>query len=505
MTRFSRNPLTYIVVALMIAVFILIYWVSTNVIWLGDDFYYQFIFHPDTTPLVASSPHINDVSDIFYSQFNHFFSSNGRLFAHFWVQLFCGILGVKWFAVLNGLAYIALFTAIVFFLRSLKNPKTWLSVIILIFLSFITKMTPSTQIGYIWMAIPNILFIYLFLKGKNYGYISLFLLAIFSLLTGNSHESYSIGISAAIIIYWIGNIRNFGCTRYVMGIAYGIGTLIICLSPAARGRAVGADVDTFQSLFFFFFSLRATYLLCLVLLYKVWVKKESIKAIYKSNSFLFNVLIVSIVFNLLVGVFCHRQLFGAELMAILIILRLIKNHSFTSFWLVASGALTIMLIGLMTQRTLIQIKQVESIFSQYENSADGLVYQDVWHPGLIEDWNTLLWENSYHTGSFRELINQKYPGGPRITVLPSSLQGKTDTLTGNTIYHYKYKPGKYILVQSKDNPSKFIVTRKFFGAIPYQNREMDFSHPIFENENCRVIVYDELFPIISNTAVSIVE
>lgn len=500
-----RNTNKIILLGLFSLIWVIVFLASSNVIWLGDDYYYQFIFEKDHTPLVQDNPTpIENIGDIFLSQFNHYFNYNGRSVAHFFVQLFCGILGPKWFAFFNGLAYIALILCFVIVIRgNLNNFRTWLSVIILFFISFIIKITPSSQVGYIWIAILELIFIKIFLEGKSYKCRQLILLFLFSIISGNGHEAYSIGISVGIIIYWITNLKHFGLTRYVTAIGYGIGTLLICLSPATLSRTQ-SHTDHFQSLFFFLFSIKAVYILLAVVIYKLCTHKESLKSLYLNYAFFWNIWISCIIFNLVIGVFCDRQLLGAEMMSIILILRICKDNSLSKFWLCLLGCVALLNIWFNLERVCILKKQEERIYMKYIQSKDGKVYQDTWGTGLTNiGWASYLWENSFHTKSFRRKIHRQFPEGPELTILPEYLAGKDTVDIGNKVYHFKYKPGKLLIIQSKISPAKFYVKREFFGFIPYQTREMDYNTTWYETPYWRALIYDNLNPIIYNTDVII--
>lgn len=479
-----------------------IFYASDSIIWLGDDYYYQFIYEKGIGPSGnEEAERINTLSDVFNSQINHYFIMNGRFVAHVLVQLLCGILGHTWFAVLNSLFYVLLFASFAYLLNKLYNPKVWISIIILTILSLMTKMTPSTQVGYIWLAVPNIIFIKFFIEERNYSNYILILLFLFALISGNCHESYSVGISIGIILFWLANFKRFGIKRYVLGIGYGIGAATVCLSPGILHRAAAGHPDLFQSLFFFIFSLRAVYLLLIISIYKLITGQLSIKILYLKNAFFWNILFACIIFNLAVGVFCNRQLFGAEIMAIIIILRILKNNSLKMFWAWCLGTLAAIILGLQIWQTHLYVKQINRIISKYKNAEDGLVYQDTWYTGLYEYWPAYIWENGYHSHSLKRLLREQYPNKPDINVLPTYLEGKKDSALNNEVYHFKYKPGKVLLIRSKEKPSKFVVERKFFGVIPYQQRVIDFDDIWFENEYYQVTVYDELNPLIYNTNV----
>lgn len=493
-----KSFLAYTLLAIVAGI---IYWASANILWLGDDFYYQYIFGPISVP--SAYEHLTGIesfSDVIYSQCNHYYTYNGRFVAHVLVQIFCGLWGQQAFAIFNAVAFVLLIVCVAYVVGQTRQPGTLLSSLILVLLVFVTKMTPSAQINYVWVAILDLLFIKVFLSNKRYSPIKIFFISILSLLAGNGNEAFSIGISGAIIIYWIVNFRNFRLQDYIFAICYGVGALLLCLSPGSLNRAGATRIDVMQSLFFFIFSLRAVYILMILVAYKICIKKVSIIGIYKEYAFYWNVLFISIVFNLIVGVFCNRQLFGAELMAILIILDLLKNHKFNGIWMCILSAMAVYCVYIEIEKTLSYIKQKESIFSKFEDSADGVVYQDTWLP-LSEGWSSYFWENGYHSDSFKKLMRREYPDKPELAILPEYFEGKIDQNLPNSVHHYADNSGTIIFVQNKKNPATFVVERKFFGILPYQHREMDFSNPLFENEYYRAIVYGEFRPYILNTGV----
>ncbi len=488
---------------LLFSVFIIVFWASYNTIWLGDDYYYQFIFESNQTPLGMDNPQpIHSVQDIFISQYNHYFNYNGRTAAHIIVQLFCGLLGHTWFALCNGAVYLIFIMSLVFLVKgNLQSLRTWLSVTILVFLSFMTKITPSCQIGYIWMGVLNIWFIWIFIYGTSHKWWSLLLYVAGAFICGNSHEAYSIGISIAIIVYWLSHFNNFGVRRYFLAIGYGLGTLMLCLSPATRERASGVGGETFQSLFFLIFSLRAVYILIAVVIYQLVRRRITLKKLYTTYAFYWNVLLACLAFNVLIGVFCNRQLFGAELMSVILILKIIPNYAFNNFWMSFLGLCALLIIYFNIERVHLLKEQEHRIYKDYLLSENGNVYQNTWEPGLKDGWASYFWENGFHTRSFVRMMRRKYPKKPSLRIIPEYLQGKDSVELGNEVYHFKYKPGKLLLIQSTKHPQRFLVKRKFFGIFPYQLREMDFTTPLYETPYWKAIIYDELSPIIYNVEV----
>lgn len=501
----KRIPVLSILILLCVGIFI--FACSNSILWIGDDWRYGYIWGDGMDPQHIDNPTpVHDLGDVVISQINHYSTTNGRVMAHTLVQSVCGIWGQTVFSFLNACMYIC-FILLLMNLCGMKfnSVRATVSATAIILLSFATRMGPSTQIGYIWGAVFVLIFLKLFFAKKEDNICMLALLFMLAICVGNSHEAYSISISVALIIYWCFNMRKFTKRQWVMMIGFGMGTLIICLSPAAYSRASIEHKPLSQTLFFFFTSLRAAYILIAVVIYQLLRHKNTLRNVYRGNSFLWNVIFVSVVFNLAIGVFCNRQLFGIELMSAIILFRIVPKHSFNTFWSWTFGLLTIGFCYLHAERIYLQNSQLKSIESQYMISEDGIVYQDVADVNLFTDvsYSPHLWDTGFHGPILKRIMKEKYPGHKPLVLVPSYMKGKMHENLGNTVYYFKYKPGKLLCIQSKSNPKKFIVTRKFFGIIPYQQREMDFSKPYFETDSMRAIIYDELNPVVLNTDVRI--
>ena len=111
---------------ILLFVFFYIFLFSNNALWLGDDITYGFIFS-NVQPTI-SGEHITSFCDVIHSQRNHYFVENGRVVAHFIVQLIIPFMNKTIFAILNGLAYclfIYLVVSMGFMLRNCtKSPSS---------------------------------------------------------------------------------------------------------------------------------------------------------------------------------------------------------------------------------------------------------------------------------------------------------------------------------------------------------------------------------------------
>lgn len=466
---------------LLAMVGIVIYAFSVENVWLVDNLFYKFKFdlayHEFGNGLTLLTEPVKNIGDIVQSQINHYQSWGGRFVAQSLVQLFCAILGQKWFALFNAVIYASLFILIMSIAGvDWRNYKSLLTVILLVFTSFIMDISPSFQINYIWMFTLALGFVKLFFTYINEkSIVKLIVLGLYSFISGFGHEGLNVGIGGAIIVYWLSNIRRFTLAEYVMAIGFGAGCAALCLAPGNFVRMSGIENhnNIIMSVINLLVSARTILLMIVVALTANVRWKLTWRNIYKQNRFYFNVMITCLLFCLVLGFGGGRALMGAELMAIIITVRILKNHSFSWFWLAVFGSILVSFWIVQFRKIELRRAQYDDIYSQYELSKDGYVYADLCEVncspfelsyssviplpfGNEDDW-TLI--------AFQKYMQSLYDKDkPLIKVLPKYLQGKDGTSLDSQIV--RCGDGVYLLVTSKKNPARFYVDRvvNLFGV-----------------------------------------
>jgi hypothetical protein len=419
---------------------------SMSVIWLGDDIDYGYFI---SDSIWNSHGKINTVSAFFASQANHYWYVNGRFLAHALVQLFCGIAGQASFAAANALIYCA-FVYIILYMCGVRgisnNPKAVLTCIVLVLLTFVTKMMPTTQIGFVWMFTLNLVWLRLFIRYRRASMWQMILLCLLSFAAGNGQEALTLGLSAALGLWWLHKRCRIGGARTVMLICYWMGTLAICCSPGTLGRAGGMHISFAQSVVYLLFSLRATYVLLLTLVVLVARKSITLRQAYRQNKLYFNAMAVLFVFNLLIGVYCNRQLFGIELMALIITIRLLPNHTLGKT--LNTVALLLVFVNFLCQAVAISNirRQYADIESIYKDTPKGIIYYD----RTLGSTNVFLREYRYYeeiVGQFnndthhslQKQLSRKYSKNRPLHVWPKFLENRksvNDTVIQYAPQHY---------------------------------------------------------------------
>ena len=205
--------------------------------WVGDDIEYAYISSIKDTN--GTNFPIHTLQDIFVSQYNHYQSTNGRTVAHCFVQYFCGI-GGHW---------------------DWKKPRSVFVTLLLVLFAFNTGFTPSCQIGYIWMFCTALGALYIFQRQPKLSFFSALLVFLFSILAGWGQESLNFGLCVSFFVFFLLHFRQNKPARWLVLFGFGLGTLMICLSPGAWTRAAQSHQLLNASLFNLAHYSRALYLI----------------------------------------------------------------------------------------------------------------------------------------------------------------------------------------------------------------------------------------------------
>lgn len=487
MNRKSLSVAVLLIVAIVIGIF------SYNTVWLGDDINYAFDFREDHRNEIVSS-----FSQIIQSLNYHYLTVNGRYVAHVAVQYFCGIWGHLAFSIANAVAYI-IFLILLCRLCYVKmaNLKGVLSVTLFTLLVFQTKMVPSCQIGYIWTFALVMIFLILFFSTRPLcKWWQVILLGLLSLIAGNGNEALTIGVSGALIIHWYQNRRSMLLQQYVMMICFGIGTMIICLSPAAHSRAatsagIGSISWFVGNITYFFLTVKASFVMMSIILWKKYRSKLSLRSIYVENAFWFNVWLIMMLFNVIIVFGSNRQIFGAELAAIIISIRLLKNRSMSNLWIMVF-TISLVLLYVAQYQYVYKVKAYyNDIEKQYEQSTDGTVYIDLnlshCIPYSMEFSPSIHCHGgdyyNYNRENLEKWLRYCYNRHDKLRVLPTILQGKENNVMTSAVYPVDRQNSLYLVVKNA-NDSRQVVVERQIGTSLFTKRFEPFVVDMKESVVC---------------------
>lgn len=484
----------------IVAIVIFIY--TNSIAWLVDDINYQF------NMAGTALQRIQSVWDIFESQWLHYFFVNGRYVAHWLVQLYCGILGQTAFAVCNAIVYV-IYIVMVLKLSgtNIRNTLGLCSTAILILFMYDTNYGPACQIGFVWTFAAVIAWMYVFFSDKIFSVYASIGLFFISVIIGWGQEAISIGISGALIMYSLRNYKSMNITQWMMFFGFGLGTLLLCVSPASLGRTEKLDVSLFVTMFNLFSFLRVFYVFLIVLIWSKICNKISLKNFYTENSFYIDSMIILFLFNIVIGIYGNRQLMGIEIMAIILTLRLLPNCSLNRYALVAMTIIVTCIYVVKWQIINHCRATYIDVVELYHKSNDGIVYYDIIYPpntNICQPASTFSKLNRGVQTLDRLLRSEGY--NKELRVYPKCLENINTENVKNQIV--EFDKGCYVVIQSKKNPAEFVLKRELdFGLYkrPFKDFIFSWNDPLVETDTYRAnVIYDEV-PFVNNIGIEIVE
>ena len=373
----NRRPLASALVLMVLALVVLV--LCLGAVWLGDDIYFSFNLSEGSW-----FDRVDSLGKVILSQSVYYMTRNGRFVTHCIVQFFCGMGGKTLFAVCNALVWVAFVIMVARAARFKWRANPWglCAVALLSFTCLRTQFSPPTQVNYIWAMTAALLAADWFLKGYagKHAWTAV-LVALFCFVAGWGQESFSSGLAAAMWIYVLTRYKSVSWQRWLVLLTFTAGMLFLCLAPGNFAKLGGYSSLRITPVAMAYY-MRAPYMLLAVVLYLALVKKVPLKRMYKENAFWCNALFFMLAFNIFVKVYCNRQLFGIEVMSIIISMRLLSDHASlsASFKRVAMAllALWFVLVVVDDVRTISRrTAVVNEIERLYRDSPDGVVYCDI--------------------------------------------------------------------------------------------------------------------------------
>lgn len=467
-----RKGLTSLILLLLLGT--AIWWMSANVVWLGDDLDYQYRMKG---AIWESWGKIRSFKEFYESQWIHYLHVNGRIVAHALVQMFNGIFGQPAFAVCNGAIYM-LFAAIIAIcgrVRLSENPGGVLTAIILSVLCFVTKMMPTCQIGYVWGMLFNLLWLSAFYHRGKTGWIAAAGMFVSGIIVGNWQESISLGVCAGLGIWWLSQFfdrdahaHNFIDWQRSLAMAgYLIGTATNVLAPSTIGRVDTIDLPLTDQLLISTYSFPAILLLLLSVIIIRPRHKRGISFRFKEpdGGIPDGVFIVGtvtlIIFNCIIGIYSNRQLFGANLFAAVLLLRFLPRHRFIRY-VNLIGALVVGLTWWFMYHGIKEVRrQYDDIVAIHSESSDGSVEYDrtrvmtAGHPLSAKYYEDILgqFDNDLHHSLMKDFRHKKL--GKTLKLKPATNPEPEEV--------EKYADGHFVIKVRKPNNDQPKRRVKIYG------------------------------------------
>ena len=472
--------------------------------WNDDAIAYSF-FIPRFNEDASFAP-ITSLADIWNSQINHYFNSNGRFAVHFIVQLFCGLWGKTAFAFCNSLVWMILIYNLATLPDTLLRVERfsgrvsigWLSAILCVIILGSLPFTPPFQINYVWVSMMIVVWMKWFFREERYGIAKLIFLALLSFITGQLHEGFSIPTGGAIIAYFIAKRYRFTPHQWMMAVCFGIGALSSILAPGnfyrmnvmEGGREIGIINIIAQLPNLLIFPI-----IYFVITYP-WKREDRFK--FKDRYFrifIIAFILISLGFNLYLKSF-DRGLIPYNLAFSLLIIFYAYTHKIKTWKIAILGVIALCMICYRGYETKMQNAKTKAIIEEYTPSETGRIY--------ISD-NLFLFnleETCERRNTYTNLLRSRQGGDkPFLVIYPESLKGVN--LDKDTNMVIPFGDQNWICVQSATHPADFIVEKTILPGMLNKkmgDRVLDFSagSDIFIDSSAhnRTVVYTNSRPYI---------
>lgn len=426
-------------------------------VWEGDGVTSAF-YIPHTIEGV-SYQRITGLKEICESQMNQYFFTNGRFVCHFFVQMFCA-LTPKWvFALCNAMVLFALLMEVFHICN--KSEQFWTKSIglgsLVWLITFYLPFDPPLQLNYIWSAAVNLAVIIIFFKNIQPCFSTLIGIGLLAFIAGEWNESFSMPIALSLLIYAIKQRFHVIPVQWVIGIAYAIGTLVLCLAPGnfLRYNTINQGGSSIIAVIAHIYipMLLPTALLIIIACHR-WIKHRALK-LDDVDKFFIMVAVFGYLISFALKVSSGpRMLICAGTATIILFGRWFKfNKPGLVFILILALA-----AGVYQYKILTVLNDKYTLLNKlYKESADGKVFLP--DELFAADYMYAKQMRNGQVQPARELD----PDKPYLTTLPESAQGlKVDI---DTNYCVQYGPQSWLLVRSRKHPADFVTDKVVLPGI----------------------------------------
>ena len=298
---------------------------------LSDDMVYRFMWNKNEADAVQL---INNINDLLYSQWNHYFSINGRAIVHLLVQFFLVFIPPVVLQIINAFIFVVLLYLIANYISKDIKEQLFISCISF-FLFFVVFQGFRTAIlwglgafNYSWVLVATMMLLLFFQrienKKANKKYL---LLSPLSFIVGWSHEGLAIPLSCSFIFYFYINRKVlFRKAIFPYMLFFIIGSIVIMLSPGIWNRSMdGISIQNrvISGIINLCFNVRIFWLLLLTLLITWRKNKPLLKQHFMSCKYGYVTLLVSLGIILVCGTNLERVAFFSDYVAMLLLLSLL--------------------------------------------------------------------------------------------------------------------------------------------------------------------------------------
>ena len=340
----------------------------------SDDWNYYLIF--------GTQQRISSLSDVFVSQYHHYFLNNGRFIPHFFVQSFDGLWGKSLFNITNTFVFLLF----ILLLLRVQNKTQWyylpivLAIILLLIPGFNNVfLWMSGACNYLWVAVLLLVFCQLMerdsFKARSYP-----LLFLFGVVCGWTNEALIVGFVAGILCHFFVHWKELTSHRAILLCGLILGALFLTLAPGSvhrflEGKTTSSVSGAVHQLFVSLLAMKNLRLLPILLLalFLLAVFKK-LPAGYFSDNLIWVVAVgVSFLFVLSTGHHADHSRFGIELFSLILILRLLDHFSISRSLTVICSLFVVVFLMQTLYYSRLNYQEYQRCVAQIQNTETGII------------------------------------------------------------------------------------------------------------------------------------
>lgn len=439
--------------------------------WYADPIAYKY-FHPPGENDIPEK-YVRNLTDIWYSQCNHYIVTNGRFFVHFIVQIFCGLLDKFWFALFNGAVWGTLPWLIVRFCSNHRYTlaNSLMACMLVFGMLLPLRFDPAFQVNYAWCSLFLIIWLMIFFGQGRQSVIALAAAGLFSFLCGESNESFSAPLCMAVAAYACARRFRLTPLQWVCAVFLGLGAIVLVVAPGNWLRFNSIDPEHKHNIG----SISAVFpglvvpAVCIVIL---WLRRSVLRQNLSARTLLILVLIIT---NFSIGIITGygsgaRMLVAGGIGLIILAMTVLRDRPLP--WPTTAIALTAcMVAGIIHGVQTARFNDYDrSIYSSHASSSDGIVYVP---DSLFAEY---FHRTQYAIGEYRMESSAHNPDIPTLYLRPESMRHYAAVRDTNMAV--RIGPQTWLLIQSRRDPAEFTLSKQILPPlldIAMHDKTLDFD------------------------------
>jgi hypothetical protein len=401
--------------------------------WTDDDCCYAFVLDErfairDTYPPVTDVVRLQTATEAIVSQYNQYFTLNGRSIVHFFTQMFAGPWGQTAFSIFSA----CLFLAVLFvFVRLTQHESNRTNGIIWFLLGVCLLYlfpephylwySPALCMNYLLTLFTSIVFFLLYkhvVENDRLSGLQVALIAFYSFVAGWMNEALTIPISGALFFWLLIHRKQWNVRRLGVAIAFWLGTLVLIVGNLGRASGISHAYAALHAIELYA-QLKIVWITLIVCLIVRRKNKPAFNEFLKENQFYLLMLGTAVLLSFVANT-SSRSLIGVELSSCIILFRLLDRYFLTTqhrHTIVTKVCLAgILLIGVHQAFIIRDFKRVHDetmrMIDEARHTSDGVVkVPDIrfsaWTRPYVVNWMNYPARTWFRTNISRYYLNGK--------------------------------------------------------------------------------------------------